>query len=49
MDDRRHRVFGVTASLFVLATIVVIIRFISCIAVVRRVALHDYFMLLAWV
>ncbi|KAK2764035.1 hypothetical protein FQN54_009654 [Arachnomyces sp. PD_36] len=48
MDDRRTQVRGVTLALFVIATFVVIIRFISCAAVVKKVALHDYFMLVAW-
>lgn len=49
MDDRRPEVFGVTLAMFIFATVVVILRFISCIAIVRKVAMHDYLMLVAWV
>lgn len=49
MDDRRPEVFGVTLALFVIATVVVILRFISRIVIVRKVAIHDYIMLVAWV
>jgi hypothetical protein len=49
MEDRRPEVVVVSVVFFSLATIFVALRFVSRIWVVRRLALHDYLMLLAWV
>lgn len=49
MRDRRPLVLGVSIAFFVIASIFVALRFVSRIFVVRRVGLHDYLMLLAWV
>lgn len=48
MDDRRTEVLVVSIIFFVLATVFVVLRFVSRIFVVKRVAAHDYLMLLAW-
>ncbi|KAJ5812315.1 Major facilitator superfamily domain general substrate transporter [Penicillium riverlandense] len=48
MQDRRSLVLGVSVPFFVIASIFVALRFVSRIFVVRKVALHDYLMLLAW-
>lgn len=48
MDDRRPEVLVVSIIFFVLATVFVALRFVSRIFVVRRVGVHDSFMLLAW-
>ncbi|KAL4740356.1 major facilitator superfamily domain-containing protein [Aspergillus similis] len=48
MEDRRPEVLVVSIVFFSLATIFVALRFVSRIWVVRRLALHDYLMLLAW-
>lgn len=47
--DRRPAVLAVSIPVFVVASLFVALRFVSQIFVVRRVALHDYLMLLAWV
>jgi len=49
MEDRRPPVLVVSITIFVVATVFVALRFVSRIGVVKRVGLHDYFMLLAWV
>lgn len=49
MADRRPEVLVVSVIFFALATVFVALRFVSRIFVVRRVGLHDYLMLLAWV
>jgi hypothetical protein len=49
MDDRRVPVLVVSIIFFVLATVVVALRFVSRLGIVRKVALHDYVILLAWV
>ncbi|KAL4763216.1 putative MFS monosaccharide transporter [Aspergillus foveolatus] len=48
MEDRRPEVLVVSIVFFSLATIFVALRFVSRIWIVRRLALHDYLMLLAW-
>ncbi|KAL3481571.1 major facilitator superfamily domain-containing protein [Aspergillus californicus] len=48
MQDRRPEVLVVSIIFFLLATIFVALRFVSRIWIVRRVALHDYLMLVAW-
>ncbi|KAL2833348.1 major facilitator superfamily domain-containing protein [Aspergillus cavernicola] len=48
MQDRRPEVLVVSIIFFLLATIFVALRFVSRIWIVRRVAIHDYLMLLAW-
>ncbi|KAI2785709.1 hypothetical protein POX_h09467 [Penicillium oxalicum] len=49
MDSRQPATLGVSITVFVLATIFVALRFVSRILIVRKVGLHDYVMLLAWV
>ncbi|OJJ44770.1 hypothetical protein ASPZODRAFT_100926 [Penicilliopsis zonata CBS 506.65] len=49
MGDRRAVVLGVSLAVFVVASLFVALRFVSRIFVVRRVGLHDYLMLIAWV
>ncbi|KAL1998463.1 hypothetical protein VTN02DRAFT_6125 [Thermoascus thermophilus] len=48
MEDRRAPVLVVSITIFVVATLFVALRFLSRLAVVKRVGLHDYLMLLAW-
>jgi hypothetical protein len=48
-SGRGTPVLVVTAIMMVLATLFVVLRMISRIGIVRRVALDDYFMVLAWV
>ncbi|ODM22348.1 hypothetical protein SI65_03194 [Aspergillus cristatus] len=48
MDDRRPEVLVVSIIFFVIATVFVVFRFVSRIFVVRKVGIHDHFMLLAW-
>ncbi|RDW59292.1 putative MFS monosaccharide transporter [Aspergillus mulundensis] len=48
MEDRRPEVLVVSIVFFSLATIFVALRFVSRIWIVRRLALHDYLMLVAW-
>ncbi|KAL6234228.1 hypothetical protein BDW75DRAFT_213068 [Aspergillus navahoensis] len=48
MEDRRPEVLVVSIVFFSLATIFVALRFVSRICIVRRLALHDYLMFLAW-
>lgn len=49
MEGRQPAVLGVSISAFVLASLFVALRFISRILIVRKVVLHDYLMLIAWV
>ncbi|KAJ5281460.1 Major facilitator superfamily domain general substrate transporter [Penicillium angulare] len=49
MTGRQPTTLGVSITFFVIASVFVALRFISRIFVVRRVALHDYLILLAWV
>ncbi|KAJ9318735.1 hypothetical protein DTO271D3_865 [Paecilomyces variotii] len=49
MQSRRAAVLVVSIILFAIATVIVVLRFISRIAIVKKVLLHDYLMLLAWV
>ena len=49
MEDRRPAVLIVSIIVFVLASCFVGLLFVSRIFVVKKVALHDYLMLLAWV
>ncbi|KAJ5231531.1 uncharacterized protein N7469_006119 [Penicillium citrinum] len=48
MQSRRPATLGVSITFFVIASIFVALRFVSRIFVVRRVGLHDYLMLFAW-
>lgn len=49
MQSRQPATLGVSVTIFVLASIFVALRFISRVFVVRKVGLHDWLMLLAWV
>ena len=49
MQSRQSATLGVSVAVFVIASVFVVLRFISRVFVVRRVGLHDYLMLLAWV
>ncbi|KAL1968773.1 hypothetical protein VTN77DRAFT_1134 [Rasamsonia byssochlamydoides] len=49
MEDRSTAVMVVTIIFFVLASVFVALRFISRWGIVRRIALHDHVMLLAWI
>ncbi|KAJ6164237.1 hypothetical protein N7470_002909 [Penicillium chermesinum] len=49
MENRRPATLGVSIVVFVIASLFVALRFISRIFLVKRVGLHDYLMLLAWV
>lgn len=49
MPGRQPATLGVSVTFFAIATIFVALRFVSRVFVVRRIALHDYLMLLAWV
>lgn len=49
MQTRRPATLGVSITFFVIASVFVALRFISRIFIVRRVGLHDYLMLVAWV
>ncbi|KAJ6085847.1 Major facilitator superfamily domain general substrate transporter [Penicillium sp. IBT 16267x] len=49
MQGRQPATLGVSVTFLALGTVFVALRFISRVFVVRRVALHDYLMLLAWV
>jgi hypothetical protein len=49
METRRPVTLGVSITFFVIASIFVALRFVSRIFVVRKVGLHDYLMLVAWV
>ncbi|KAJ5745439.1 Major facilitator superfamily domain general substrate transporter [Penicillium odoratum] len=49
MIGRQPATLGVSVTFFVIASVFVALRFISRVFVVRKVALHDYLMLLAWV
>ncbi|KAI9797392.1 MAG: hypothetical protein M1825_006007 [Sarcosagium campestre] len=48
IDDRGPAVLAVTVTVIVVSSIFVILRFISRIAIVRKVSWDDYFMILAW-
>ncbi|KAE8371912.1 major facilitator superfamily domain-containing protein [Aspergillus bertholletiae] len=49
MEARRPEVLAVSIVFFVIASVFVILRFVSRVFIVKKVALHDYLMLLAWV
>ncbi|CRG85501.1 Glucose/galactose transporter [Talaromyces islandicus] len=49
MDDRATPTLVVTIVFFVLASVFVALRFVSRVGVVRKVAAHDYLMLVAWI
>jgi hypothetical protein len=49
MEGRRPATLGVSITFLVLASIFVALRFISRIFVVRKIGLHDWLMLVAWV
>ena len=49
MQTHRPATLGVSITFFVIASVFVALRFISRIFIVRRVGLHDYLMLVAWV
>lgn len=49
MEDRRPEVLVVSIVFFLIATVFVALRFVSRIFIVRRLSLHDYVMLVAWV
>ncbi|GES62651.1 MFS transporter [Aspergillus terreus] len=49
MQGHRTDVLVVSLVIFALATVFVALRFVSRIFIVRKLALHDYLMLLAWV
>ncbi|KAK1138659.1 hypothetical protein N8T08_002125 [Aspergillus melleus] len=49
MDDRRPQALVVSIVFFVIASIFVALRFVSRLCIVRKVGLHDYLMLLAWI
>ncbi|OJK02534.1 hypothetical protein ASPACDRAFT_25237 [Aspergillus aculeatus ATCC 16872] len=48
MEDQRPTVLTVSIVFFIVATVFVALRFVSRLFIVRKIALHDYFMLLAW-
>lgn len=49
MEDRRPEVLVVSIVFFVIASVFVALRFVSRVFIVKKVGLHDYLMLLAWV
>ncbi|KAF4766496.1 hypothetical protein N7455_005705 [Penicillium solitum] len=49
MEGRQQATLGVSITFFSIATIFVALRFISRIFVVRRIGLHDWLMLVAWI
>lgn len=49
METRQPATLGVSIVVFVIASLFVALRFVSRIFLVRRVGLHDYLMLFAWV
>ncbi|KAJ6012795.1 hypothetical protein N7522_003150 [Penicillium canescens] len=49
MEGRRPATLGVSITFFILASIFVALRFISRIFVVRKIGLHDWLMLVAWI
>lgn len=49
MEGRQQATLGVSITFFSIATIFVALRFISRIFMVRKIALHDWLMLVAWV
>ncbi|KAJ5501538.1 Major facilitator superfamily domain general substrate transporter [Penicillium expansum] len=49
MEGRQQATLGVSITFFSIATIFVVLRFISRIFMVRKIALHDWLMLVAWI
>lgn len=49
MQTRQPATLGVSISFFVVASVFVALRFVSRIFVVRKIGLHDWLMLVAWV
>ncbi|KAF7589654.1 hypothetical protein BBP40_003988 [Aspergillus hancockii] len=49
MEDRRPEVLVVSIVFFVIASIFVALRFVSRVFIVKKVGLHDWLMLLAWI
>lgn len=49
MQTRRPATLGVSVTIFILGSIFVALRFVSRIFVVKKIGLHDWLMLLAWV
>ncbi|KAK9856239.1 Major facilitator superfamily domain [Penicillium brevicompactum] len=49
MEGRRPATLGVSIVFFTIASIFVALRFISRIFVVRKIGLHDWLMLVAWI
>ncbi|OGE50379.1 hypothetical protein PENARI_c017G08759 [Penicillium arizonense] len=49
MEGRRPATLGVSITFFILASIFIALRFISRIFVVRKIGLHDWLMLVAWI
>ncbi|KAJ5426752.1 hypothetical protein N7465_001822 [Penicillium sp. CMV-2018d] len=49
MEGRQQATLGVSITFFSIASIFVALRFISRIFVVRRIGLHDWLMLVAWI
>ncbi|KAK4867420.1 hypothetical protein LT330_000930 [Penicillium expansum] len=49
MEGRQQATLGVSITFFSIATIFVALRFISRIFMVRKIALHDWLMLVAWI
>lgn len=49
MEGRQQATLGVSITFFSIASIFVALRFISRIFVVRKIGLHDWLMLVAWV
>ncbi|KAJ5133968.1 Major facilitator superfamily domain general substrate transporter [Penicillium atrosanguineum] len=49
MQSRQPTTLGVSISFFVIASVFVALRFVSRIFVVRKIGLHDWLMLVAWV
>jgi hypothetical protein len=49
MEGRQQATLGVSITFFCIASIFVALRFISRIFVVRKIGLHDWLMLVAWV
>src|ERR1700761_3908887 len=49
MNNLASAVLTSTIAFFAVATLFVVLRFVSQVVVVHQVALHDYLMLLAWV
>ncbi|KAJ6108026.1 Major facilitator superfamily domain general substrate transporter [Penicillium sp. IBT 18751x] len=49
MQTRQPATLGVSITFFVIASVFVALRFVSRIFIVRKVGLHDWLMLVAWV